>query len=103
MAGTDISTLGGAASAFGNIDSAISSINEQRATIGASTNRLESTYSNLATADVNTTAAQSVIRDQDIAVGIAEMIREQILGESSRKAFTVFNKISSDHILGLIK
>ena len=103
MAGADISTLEGANAALGSIDNAFSTINEQRSIIGATTNRLESTYRNLQTADVNTTAAQSVIRDQDIAIGIAEMIKQQVLGESARSAFSVFNRISADHILGLIK
>jgi flagellin len=103
MTGTDIGTAAGANAAIANIDNAINTINEQRSTIGAMTNRLESTIRNLQTADVNTTAAQSVIRDQDMAMGIAEMIKNQVLSQTGNSALSVFNRISADHILGLIK
>ena len=103
MDGVDISTAAGAGSALSSIDSAISSVSGQRAVVGATTNRLNSTFNNLQTANINTVAAKSIIRDQDIAMGIAEMIRNQVLGESARNAFSAFNRISSDHILGLIK
>ena len=103
MLGTDISTIDGANAAFASVDSAINAVSEQRSTIGAMTNRLESTIRNLQTADVNTTAAQSVIRDQDMALGIAEMVKNQLLEETSRSAFSIFNRISADHILGLIR
>ena len=99
----DISTAAGATEAFSSIDTAIQELSGQRSNIGALTNRLESTVRNLQTADVNTTAAQSVIRDQDMAMGIAELVKNQVLNQSASNAFSVFNRISADHILGLIK
>jgi len=103
ISGMDISTVDGANAAMKTIDSALDAINGQRSNVGALTNRLESTMRNLMTADVNTTAAQSVIRDQDMALGVAEMVRNQVLTQAGMHAFSVFNKISADHILGLIK
>ena len=102
MSGADISSVNGAGSAIEAIDGALNAVNRQRSDVGAMTNRLESTVSNLQTADVNTTAAQSIIRDQDMALGIAEMIKNQVLNRSGINVFSVFNKISADHILGLI-
>ncbi|MCL1947245.1 MAG: flagellin [Chitinivibrionia bacterium] len=103
LSGMDISTAAGANAAFSSIDGAIQTLGEQRSNVGALTNRLESTIRNLQTADVNTTAAQSVIRDQDMAMGIAEMVKNQVLNQSASNTFSVFNRISADHILGLIK
>jgi flagellin len=103
MTDTDISTAAGANAAFSSIDNAIKTVTGQRSDIGALTNRLESSYRNLQTANINTTAAQSVIRDQDMAMGIAEMLRNQVLNQSASSAFSVFNRISADHILGLIR
>jgi flagellin len=99
----DIGSVDGANAALLTIDNALNNINEQRSNVGALTNRLESTMKNLMTADINTTAAQSVIRDQDMALGVAEMVRNQVLTKSGINAFSVFNRISADHILGLIK
>jgi flagellin len=103
MSGANVATVNGADAALSSIDSALGVINQQRSDVGAMTNRLESTIRNLQTADVNTTAAQSIIRDQDMALGIAEMVRNQVLSKAGVNAFDVFNKISADHILGLIK
>jgi len=101
--GVDISTAAGANAAFGAIDNAMQVLNDQRSNIGAMTNRFESTINNLQTANINTTAAQSIIRDQDMALGIAEMLRTQALNQASVNTLSVFNRISADHILGLIR
>ncbi|MDR0303263.1 MAG: hypothetical protein LBH98_00600 [Chitinispirillales bacterium] len=103
ISGSSINSISGADMAITAIDSALGVVNQQRSDVGAMTNRLESTIRNLQTADVNTTAAQSIIRDQDMALGIAEMVKNQVLGKSGINAFSIFNKISADHILGLIK
>ncbi len=102
-AGTDISTAAGAESAVGSLDTAFENLGTQRSSIGASSNRLESTVNSLMTAEINSTAAESVIADQDMAMGIAQLARDRLLSESSTRAFSVFNKISSDHIMGLLQ
>jgi len=98
----DISTAAGAEAAMTLMDDALSEIGSQRSNIGAMTNRLTSTSNNLNTATVNTEAADSLIRDQDMALGVAELTRQQILSKSGNAAFKMFNKISSDHIMGLL-
>ncbi len=100
--GADISTAAGAEAAMTLMDDALSEIGTQQSSIGAMTNRLTSTSNNLNTATVNTEAADSLIRDQDMALGVAELTRQQILSKSGNAAFKMFNKISSDHIMGLL-
>ncbi len=102
-AGTSIADSASAAAALTNIDGAIESMGTQRSTIGAMTNRFESTQNNLMVAETNTQAAESVLRDQDMAMGLAEMTRNRLLQETGMAAFQRFNEISANHILGLLQ
>jgi flagellin len=68
-----------ATAAIDVIDSAIVSLNLNIADIGAFQNRLERISSNLGTIIENTQAAESIIRDADIAAEVADMTRAQIL------------------------
>lgn len=61
------------------VDSAMISVNAMRANFGAMQNRLNSTISNLAVAHENLSAANSRIRDTDVADETAEMTRNSIL------------------------
>lgn len=61
------------------VDNAMTSVNAMRANFGAMQNRLSSTISNLAVAHENYSAANSRIRDTDIAEETAEMTRNSIL------------------------
>ena len=103
IAGTSIATAADATTAFGAIDAALRSLNEQRSTVGATINRFESTVNNLSVAMVNTQAAESVLRDQDMAEGIAEMTRQQLLREGGLTAFRRFNELSRNHIMGILE
>ncbi|MFL8936247.1 flagellin [Rossellomorea oryzaecorticis] len=69
--GIDISTQSGAETAITTIDSAIKSVSEERAKLGANQNRLEHTINNLGTSAENLTAAESRIRDVDYALTAA--------------------------------
>ncbi len=100
---TDISTAAGAEAAMTAMDGALENLSGQRSDIGSMTNRLSSTSNNLMTAEINTEAADSIIRDQDMAMAMAELTKQQILNQSSVRSFGMFNKISSDHINGLLK
>ncbi len=64
------------------IDGAISRVSEQRATIGALQNRLEHTIANLGVAAENLVAAESRIRDVDMAQEMMEFVKLQILMQS---------------------
>jgi flagellin len=61
------------------VDNAMISVNAMRANFGAMQNRLNSTIANLAVAHENLSAANSRIRDTDVAAETAEMTRNSIL------------------------
>lgn len=102
ITGTSIATSAGALTAFSAIDNALQSLNQQRSTVGATINRFSSTINNLSTAMVNTQAAESVLRDQDMAQGVAELVRQQLLQEGGTSAFQRFNELSRNHIMGIL-
>ena len=61
------------------VDRALVSVNAIRANFGALQNRLQSTTANIAVADENLSAANSRIRDADVAAESAELVRNNIL------------------------
>ncbi|MEB6114197.1 flagellin, partial [Kurthia gibsonii] len=67
----DISSGGNASDAIATIDTAIATVSKQRSQLGAVQNRLEHTINNLGASSENLTAAESRIRDTDMA---AEMM-----------------------------
>lgn len=103
IAGTSITDSASVANALTAVDNAINALGTQRGNVGAMVNRLESTQNNLMVAETNTTAAESILRDQDMAMGIAEMTKNRILQETGIRAFQRFNEISANHILGLLR
>lgn len=66
-----------------NIDVAISNLNERRASFGALQNRLQSTVNNLAVFRENTEAANSRVRDTDMAEATTELTRHNILTQAN--------------------
>lgn len=101
--GASIADSASAASALTAIDNAMETMGTQRATIGSMVNRFESTQNNLMVAETNTTAAESMLRDQDMAMGLVEMTKNRLLQETGIRAFQRFNEISANHILGLLQ
>jgi flagellin len=79
FAGLDYSHKDGAQEALAKLDEASIRVNKTRADLGALQNRLQSTVSNLGVQDENLSAANSRIRDTDIANATAEMSRNQVL------------------------
>ncbi len=79
ISGIDYSNKQGAQEALGKLDSAQEGVNRMRANLGALQNRLTSTVTNLGVAEENMAAANSRIRDTDIASATAEQTRNQIL------------------------
>ncbi|MBD3420840.1 MAG: flagellin [Chitinivibrionales bacterium] len=100
--GQSIATSVGAEQALQAADSALDSLNSQRTTLGATVNRFESVTNNLAVAEINTQAAESVLRDLDMARGLADLVRNQLLQEGATRSLGRFNEISANHLLGLI-
>ena len=68
---------------IGTMDTAITAISQARAQLGAQTNRLEYTVANLQTIHENMAAAESRIRDTDMASEMTNLTRNQILMQSS--------------------
>lgn len=81
--GLSVSTKEGAQSNLEKIDSAISSISGSRASLGAMQNRLQSTISNLDVKNENLSAANSRIRDTDVAEASAAMAKSNILSAAA--------------------
>ncbi len=75
----NIATKEGAQVSLAAADEAITSVNGIRANFGALQNRLQSTVQNLGVSDENMSAANSRIRDTDIAAETSEMTRNNIL------------------------
>jgi flagellin len=77
-----------------SIDKAIVSVNAIRANFGAMQNRLTSTTSNIAISDENLSAANSRIRDADIAAESSELTRNNILMQAGISVLAQANSAS---------
>lgn len=75
----DLTTQAGATAAITNLDNAATQINQVRATLGAQGNRLESAIQQREVEALNQRDAESRIRDLDIARGVMEQMRDQVL------------------------
>ena len=80
----DISTRAGASGAIVDIDGAIAYVSSQRASMGAVQNRLEHTINNLNVTSENLTAAESRIRDVDMAKEMMEYTKNNILTQAAQ-------------------
>ena len=79
----DISSTGDPSAAITAIDSAIDTVSGLRGSLGATQNRLQSTISHLGTTAENLTAAESRIRDVDVAFETAQLTRLQIMQQAA--------------------
>ncbi len=79
ISGLTLATASGALSALDIIDTAIGSLNSERGNIGAYMNRLGYASANLAATVENVQAAESVIRDVDMAAEMTTFTKNQIL------------------------
>jgi flagellin len=68
--------------AIGMVDSALRTVSKQRADLGAYQNRFEMAAKGVATAAENMTAAESLIRDTDMATAMVEYVKNQILTQA---------------------
>ena len=84
------------------IDNAISKVSTQRAKLGAYQNRLEHTINNLTTASTNTTAAESRIRDADMAKEMVEFTKLNILSQAGNSMLAQANQLPQN-VLSLLR
>ncbi len=88
-----LSTLTGAQQALGTIDTALQSVSSTRATLGAQANRFEKVINVATQASVSLSAAQSRIRDVDVAEETSNMSRTQILMQAGVSVLAQANQM----------
>ena len=93
--GLDYTTKSSAQEALAQLDEAQSTVNGFRANLGALQNRLQSTTDNLAVMNENISAANSRIRDTDVAQASSEATRNNILLQASTSTLAQANQVPS--------
>ena len=88
----DVSSTTKANSAITTINKAINTVSTHRAKLGASQNRLEHTINNLKTTNENMTAAESRIRDTDMAKEMAAFTKNNILNQAAQSMLSQANQ-----------
>jgi flagellin len=92
-AGTTIITQAGASAAIGHLDAAINTLSMARANLGAIQNRLEFKIQNLDNTAENLQAAESRIRDVDMAQQMTAFTRDNILFQASTAMLAQANSL----------
>lgn len=92
VGGADVSTQDAANKAIDMVDSAVKTVSMQRAGLGALQNRLEYTVNNLTTTNENLTAAESQIRDTDMATEMINYTKNNILQQASQAMLAQANQ-----------
>ncbi|MEY9869984.1 flagellin [Peribacillus sp. B2I2] len=90
--GLDVSTAKGASAAITKIQKAIETVSAERSKLGANQNRLEHTINNLGTSSENLTAAESRVRDTDMAKTMMEQTKNSILAQASQAMLAQANQ-----------
>ncbi|MFE4895584.1 flagellin N-terminal helical domain-containing protein [Peribacillus butanolivorans] len=88
----DVTTHEHAAEAITKIQNAIDTVSAERSKLGANQNRLEHTINNLGTSSENLTAAESRIRDTDMAKTMMEQTKNSILAQASQAMLAQANQ-----------
>jgi flagellin len=91
-AGINVSTQAKANTAITTIDSAIRTVSTTRSKLGANQNRLEHTIANLGTSSENLTAAESRVRDVDMAKEMMEFTKNNILSQAAQAMLAQANQ-----------
>ena len=97
-----ISTVASASASLAYIDSAISTVNSQRATFGASINRMTYAVDNLTNISANTSASRSTITDTDYATASTNLSKNQIIQQAATAMLAQANQ-QPQSVLSLLK
>lgn len=89
----DLTTADSASKAITTIDEAIQKVSAERAKLGAIQNRLDHTINNLGTSSENLTAAESRIRDVDMAKEMMEYAKNTILQQAAQAMLAQANQL----------
>ena len=98
---TDLTDATAAGALNDKVKTAISKLNEQRADLGAVQNRLEHTINNLDNVVENTTAAESQIRDTDMATEMVKFSNNNILAQAGQSMLAQANQ-SNQGVLSIL-
>ena len=98
----DVTTQANAKQTFDTTLSILQTMNEQRAIIGASINRVLTSINNLSASSVKTEVAIGRIIDTDFALESAKLAKKQILAQSSNQMLSIANQ-SKDLMTQLIQ
>ena len=90
--GISVTSTTKANTAITKINDAINTVSTHRAKLGASQNRLEHTINNLKTTNENMTAAESRIRDTDMAKEMAAFTKNNILNQAAQSMLSQANQ-----------
>jgi flagellin len=82
LSGLSLSTPDKANKSIDTLDNALKVINKQRADLGAYQNRFETAQKGISVAAENLTAAESIIRDTDMASGMVSFVKDNILAQA---------------------
>jgi flagellin len=95
LTSVSFATIGSAAgaTAISDVDAAITSVSNARSTLGAIQNRLEDTVDNLGVYEENISAAESRIRDVDVAAETVNFTKLQILSQSGTAMLAQANQL----------
>jgi len=88
----DVSTNANATAAIEAIDNAIETVSAQRSNLGSFQNRLEHTINNLGTSSENLTAAESRVRDVDMAKEMMNQTKSSILSQAAQAMLAQANQ-----------
>ncbi|WP_349672396.1 flagellin [Lacrimispora sp.] len=102
IAGVDISTDSGATAAIAVIKNAINSVSSTRGDLGAIQNRLDHTINNLSVTSENMSAAESRVRDVDMAKEMMAYTKNNILVQASQSMLAQANQVPQG-VLQLLK
>ncbi len=100
--GLNVSSQGAANNAITTIDEAIKKVSTTRSSLGAMQNRLEHTIANLGTSSENLTAAESRVRDVDMAKEMMEFTKNNILSQAAQAMLAQANQ-APQGVLQLLK
>jgi flagellin len=89
----DMSSAAKATDAVKVLDNAIKSVSQERSKLGAYQNRLEHTINNLGTSSENLTAAESRVRDVDMAKEMMDQTKNSILSQAAQAMLAQSNQI----------
>ncbi len=98
----DVTSQAAAETSVGSVDTALKKVADQRATLGAAQNKLESTIRNISVTQVNVESARSQIVDVDFASESAKFAKTNIIAQSGSYALSQANA-NQDNILRLFQ